>query len=489
MWNALFMLSCVLVSPDPLFCYVVNFKDDEKCLQMDERLKIVALVLRSLTDVIFLVHLICEILALKMSTSKNEQSEAGKQRLQSMLSIITDVLALIPFPQLAVLMFYGSEFVENKTLVNVFLLGQYVPRVIRIHLSGKVFKRMNGRWANCVFNLSLYIFAGHVLGAVWYLFSIQRAVSCWYKACVKCIGNCEGILYCNNVNTARPLNQICSAIENSTANVAEYLKDSCPLDTPDGASPPFNFGIFLDSLKNENPDQEFGQKFVYSFWWGLRNLSNFGTNLVTSTYVLENLFAILISVIGLLLFIYLIGNVEVFMQTGATQTLYMGQQRKKKKEAIKTLKEIPMLKDMDEEVLKMMCDYLKPATYVKNSFVFRTGDPLDCMLLIIEGTMWTYTSSDSHAGQVISSMAIKALRKGDFYGEELLDCASDFTQVPVSSKHVKSHTKVEALVLMAEDLVSILRQHGDLLNRNNPEKAQRRPPPSPAEIGDDNSSK
>ncbi|KAK9904373.1 hypothetical protein M0R45_000807 [Rubus argutus] len=37
------------------------------------------------------------------------------------------------------------------------------------------------------------------------------------------------------------------------------------------------------------------KKFFYSFWWGLRNLSNYGTNLETSTYVWENCFAILIS--------------------------------------------------------------------------------------------------------------------------------------------------------------------------------------------------
>ncbi|XP_068328487.1 cyclic nucleotide-gated ion channel 1-like [Pyrus communis] len=527
MWNSIFVISCAFaVSLDPLFFYVVNFKEDEKCLHTDETLEIVALVLRSLTDVIFLVHLICEISALKMNISKNEQSEAVKQTggnsgkkwkargliqyareliqyaiarkiIQNMLSIIIDVLVLIPLPQLIILMFYpreGSGFVEHKTFVNVFLLGQYVPRVLRIHLSAKAFKRMNGRWAKGLFNLFLYILAGHVLGAFWYFFSIQRAVSCWYEACKQCIGKCEDTLYCDSAQTTRPLNQTCLVTVNSTAiNMTEYLKYSCPLDTPDGASPRFNFGIFLDSLKNENPDQEFGKQFVYSFWWGLRNLSNFGTNLVTSTYVLENLFAILISVIGLLLFVYLIGNVEAFILMGATKTVDMRRQSKKKQEAEKALKKIPMLKDMDEKVWKKMCEYLKPATYIENSFVFRTGDPLDCMLFVIKGTLWTYASSDSHAGQGISSMAIKLLREGDFYGEELLDWASDcFTEVPVSSKHVKSRTKVEAFVLMAEDLatvVSLLRPH----NRNNPEevekvtlsavlrfhtKAQRRPPPS-----------
>ncbi|TQE04671.1 hypothetical protein C1H46_009754 [Malus baccata] len=449
-WNSIFVISCVFaVSLDPLFFYVVNVDQGEKCLHTDEKLKIVSLVMRSLTDVIFFVHLICEILD---SVQKTMNQESGKQtkgnsgkkweareliqyarkiaQNMSWLSIIIDILAIVPLPQLIMLMFYpkeGSGFVELTMFVNVFLLAQYVPRIFRIHLSAKVFKRMNGIWARGLFNLFLYILAGHVLGA------------------------------------------FCSS--RITREITKHLNKSCPLDTPDGDLSSFDFGIFLDSLKNENPN--LGKKFLYSFWWGLRNLSNFGTSLVTSTYVWENLFAILISVIGLLLFIYLIGNVQAFMQMGATETEHMRQQRKKKKEAMKTLKKIPMLKEMDEEVLTMMCNYLKPATYVENSFVFRMGDPLDCMLLIIEGTMWTYESSDSHAGQGISSMAIKPLRKGDFYGEELLDWASDFTEVPVSSKHVKSHTKVEAFVLKAEDLVSPLRPHWALLNRYNREELKK----------------
>lgn len=39
--------------------------------------------------------------------------------------------------------------------------------------------------------------------------------------------------------------------------------------------------------------------------------SNFGTNLETSSYLWENCFAILISVVGLLLFLYLIGIMQV----------------------------------------------------------------------------------------------------------------------------------------------------------------------------------
>ncbi|XP_068329909.1 cyclic nucleotide-gated ion channel 1-like [Pyrus communis] len=532
MWNIIFVISCVFaVSMDPLFFYVVIIDQDKKCLQMDKTLRIVALLMRSLTDVIFLMHFICEICDSVQKTNsktnipKNGPSAEGEQtggnsgkkskireliqyareiaQNMSSLSIILDILALLPLPQLLIV-FYPMKrlgFVEHQKVVNVFLLGQYVPRIFRIHLSAKVFKRSNGIWAKSLFNLFLYILASHVLGAFWYLFSILREVSCWYEICVNPsidLRECTDAFYCDSRST--------------TARNITLLNEHCPLDTPDGASSSFNFGIFLDSLKNQNTERKkFIKKFLYSFWWGLRNLSNFGTNLTTSTYVWENLFAILISFIGLLLFLYLIGNVQTLIQMEATKSeetrrkigikkvdvrtwisVYKFPDNIKKeiensieqawekdkyadvhnpflilpkqtKDSVKchlfmdTLRTVKVLKHMDEYVLTLLCNYLKPMTYNENSFVFRAGDPLDCMVFIIEGTMWTYASSDSQVGRGISSMAIKRLGKCQFYGEELLDQASDcFAELPVSSKHVKSQTKVEAFVLMAKDLETVV---------------------------------
>lgn len=127
---------------------------------------------------------------------------------------------------------------------------------------------------------------------------------------------------------------------------------------------------------------------------------------------------------------------------------------------LQAITKVKKLQGMDDKVLTSICNYLKPVTYNENSFVFRMGDPVDCILFIIEGTVWTYASSDSQDGQGISSMATKTLGKGDFYGEELLDCASDsFTELPVSSKYVVCQTKVEAFVLMANDLKTVVSKY------------------------------
>ncbi|XP_068331255.1 cyclic nucleotide-gated ion channel 1-like [Pyrus communis] len=578
-WSNIIVMSCVLaVSLDPLFLYILIIDQDNKCLQMDKKLSTTVLVLRSLTDIIFAMPFIYKVhksvkfqmhkkLGVNVAANTTRKGRAltkvGKKIARKMSwlysSFINDFLALLPIPQLLIVVtFYnmrGAEYMEHRKLLNVFIFGQYLPRMYRVHQSSKKLGKVVGTWVKGLYNFILYILASHILGAIWYFLSIEQEILCWHNACANHspdpIG-CMNTFYCGHQTT-------------NSRNIA-FLNEHCPLDTSDGVLPPFNFGIFLDSLKNHNVDHiKFGKKFFYSFWWGLRNLSNFGTNLTTSTYVWENLFAILVSVVGLLLFLYLIGNVQTFMQMQTTkieerrqkaeedeetkQKIWMkmldvrrwisenkfpddvkkeimdsiAKILKKDKDAdvqkpflilpwqtkrsvkrylfMDTLKKVNKLKDMNEKVLTLMCDCLKPVTYGENSFVFRMGDPLDCMMFIIEGTMWTYGTSDNQVGQGVSSMAIKRVGKGYFYGEELLNWASDcFNELPVSSKHVKSQTKVEAFVLMAKDLetvVSRCKTYWDLHNCNNPEQValstvrrlcrmpQPLPPLSSAEIWDD----
>ena len=60
---------------------------------------------------------------------------------------------------------------------------------------------------------------------------------------------------------------------NTTERNAAFLNQFCPIIVEDNATAPFDFGIFLDSLKNGiTGDINFATKLSYSFWWGLRNL-------------------------------------------------------------------------------------------------------------------------------------------------------------------------------------------------------------------------
>ncbi|KAM1232303.1 hypothetical protein ACFX13_042872 [Malus domestica] len=485
---------------------------------MDKKLKNVTLVLRLLADLIFVVHIIHQICKAIKSVNPKEKENSGWEskamavaRKLSWRSMVTDILAVLPIPQvLLVVVFFkmrGSGYLQKRKVLNFFLLAQYLPRIYRIHLSSNNLSQ-TGIWVKGAFNFFLYILASHVLGAFWYFFSIQRETSCWHQACMK--QSISGVItfYCDNLGTTPRDRDI------------TLFQDECPINVPANTTPPFDFGIFLDSLKSNTTPLDFSSKLFYSFWWGLRNLSNFGTNLTTSTYVWENLFAILISIIGLLLFLYLLGNVQTFMQLATIKSEEIrrkmkdrkieewmdknaipGHLKQKIKKNIKqklkenkdadlenlisilpwytmkplkrllcmnTLRTVPMLKETDGKVLKMICDYLRPMIYSENSIVVQRGDPLDRIIFITEGFIETYVGGEqsrhragSSSGSQSSSMPTKTLKKGEFYGEELLNWASR-SQRPISTQTVKCHTKVEAFVLMANDLPSIVSKCGSL---------------------------
>ncbi|TQE04669.1 hypothetical protein C1H46_009752 [Malus baccata] len=120
------------------------------------------------------------------------------------------------------------------------------------------------------------------------------------------------------------------------------------------------------------------------------------------------------------------------------------------------LRKVPVLEMMGKQALEKICDNLKPVTYKENSFIFRIGDPLDCMLFIIKGIVTVCTCSQTSSTSATSSkMAARYLRQGMFYGEELLN-SPDFTQLPISTEHVKTWGKVQAFALMADDLATVV---------------------------------
>jgi cyclic nucleotide gated channel len=153
-------------------------------------------------------------------------------------------------------------------------------------------------WAGAAWNLSLYMLASHVFGALWYLISVEREDRCWQEACEKTKGCNMKFLYCEN--------------DRNVSN--NFLTTSCPFLDPGDItnSTIFNFGIFTDALKSGVVEShDFWKKFFYCFWWGLRNLSALGQNLQTSKFVGEIIFAISICISGLVLFALLIGNMQV----------------------------------------------------------------------------------------------------------------------------------------------------------------------------------
>jgi hypothetical protein len=106
-WNKIFVISCIFaVSVDPLFFYIPIINDEEPCWYLDRKLKITASVLRSFTDIFYILHIIFQFRTGFVSSSPTasgrnvlieDRYEITKRYLSTYFLI--DVFAVIPLPQ------------------------------------------------------------------------------------------------------------------------------------------------------------------------------------------------------------------------------------------------------------------------------------------------------------------------------------------------------------------------------------------------------
>nr|XP_010321519.1 cyclic nucleotide-gated ion channel 1-like [Solanum lycopersicum] len=511
-WNKVFILACVFaVSLDPLFFYIPVIDDKNKCLDLDNTLKITACVLRSITDLFYVFHIILKFRTGFIAPSSRvygvgelieDSSAIAKRYLLSYF--IVDVVAVLPLPQIVILIIApnvnGPIALATKEMLKIVIFAQYVPRLFRIYPLSKEIERTTGFFnesalGGAVFNLFLYMLYSNVIGAFWYLFSIERQDTCWRNACDK-IPNClSDYLYCGGKMNGS----------------AFLLNSSCPLLQQEDIKDPneFDFGIALDALQFQVVEKrKFRTKLVYCFWWGLRNLSSLGQNLKTSTFDGDIIFAVFISIIGLILFSLIIGNMQKFMQSNLVRVEEMRMRRRdveqwmshrmlpdnlreriRRHEQYKwqetkgveedsliqslprdlrrdlkrhlcwsLLKRVPIFEKMDDQLLDALCDRLKPALFAEKSFIIREGDPVEEMHFLMRGTLLTMTTNGGRTG-FFNSVHLKA---GDFCGDELLTWALDphtsSSSLPISTRTVQAVTDIESFSLTADDLKFVASQ-------------------------------
>ncbi|XP_057531322.1 cyclic nucleotide-gated ion channel 1-like [Amaranthus tricolor] len=502
-WNKMFLISCFLaMACDPLFLYIPVIDGAKKCLKLDVNLEIIACFLRTFTDLFYILHIILQFRTgfvappsrvLGRGELITDHAAIAKRYISSYFFV--DILAVLPLPQMSVLIIFpklmGGGRLTSKGLLKLVIFIQYIPRFIRIFPLYKGVARTSGiitetAWAGAALNLFLYMLASHVFGAVWYLFSIDRQGKCWH---ISCIGEgCNHLsLYCNDKHRASAFN-------------SSYCKLVDPDEITDFSV--FNFGLFYDALQSEVVQStHFWKKLFYCFWWGLRNLSSLGQNLKTSTFIWENLFAVFICVAGLVLFSLLIGNMQTYLQSTTIRVEGMRIRRRdaeqwmshrllpedmrerirryeqydwqekrgvdeesiirnlprdlrrdiKRHLCLDLLMSVPIFAKMDEQLKDALCDRLKPMLYTENSKIVREGDPVNEMLFIMRGSLLTMTTNGGRTG-FFNSVTLKA---GDFCGEELLTWALDphsYSNLPISTRTVKSETEVEAFALFPDDL-------------------------------------
>lgn len=484
-WNKIFVIACVLaVSVDPLFFYIPVIDDEKKCLALNSNLEITASALRTFFDLFYILHIIFQFQTGFIAPSSRvfgrgeliDDPHAIAKRYLSSYFII-DILSIIPFPQVVILALRHSvprPSVEKDWLKYAIVI-QYVPRFLRIHPLFTEVTRNSGiltetAWAGAAYNLFLYMLASHVVGAFWYLFSVESVLRCWRRF-------------------------------------------KCHFEDPDE----IGFGMYTDALKSHivESTMDFPQKIFFCFWWGLRNVSSLGQNLKTTTYVGEIIFACFIAIFGLVLFSLLIGNMQKYLQSVTVRVEEMRIKRRdaerwmshrmlpehlrerirryehykwqenrgvdeetlihnlptdlrrdiKRHLCLGLLKKVPLFEKMDERLLDALCDRLKPVLYTEKSYIVREGDPVDQMLFIMRGNLATMATNGGRTG-ILNSFVIKA---GDFCGEELLTWALDpnsSSNLPISTRTVESISEVEAFALMANDLKHVASQFRRLHNKH-----------------------
>ncbi|XP_023636470.1 putative cyclic nucleotide-gated ion channel 13 isoform X2 [Capsella rubella] len=511
-WNKIFLFASVIaLAIDPLYFYIPIVDGERHCLNLHHNLEIAASVLRTFIDAFYIIHIVFQFRTAYISPSsrvfgRGELVDDPKAIAIKYLSsyFIIDVLSILPLPQLVVLAVIPSinkpiSLITKDYLVSV-IFTQYIPRIIRIYPLYSEVTRTSGivtetAWAGAAWNLSLYMLASHVFGALWYLISVEREDRCWREACEKRPEVCTfRFLYCDKNSTVRN----------------DFLTTSCPFTNPDDItnSTVFNFGIFTDALKSGIVESDdFWKKFFYCFWWGLRNLSALGQNLNTSKFVGEIIFAVSICISGLVLFALLIGNMQKYLES---TTVREEEMRVRKRDAeqwmshrmlpddlrkrirryeqykwqetrgveeenllrnlpkdlrrdikrhfcLDLLKKVPLFEIMDEQLLDAVCDKLKPVLYTENSYAIREGDPVEEMLFVMRGKLMSATTNGGRTG-FFNAVYLKA---SDFCGEDLLTWALDpqsSSHFPISTRTVQALTEVEAFALAADDLKLVASQ-------------------------------
>ncbi|KAL5987554.1 Cyclic nucleotide-gated ion channel 18 [Asimina triloba] len=338
-----------------------------------------------------------------------------------------------------------------------------------------------------------------LLGASWYLLSIERQHTCWQLECLKEGGK--------NATSCHPRFLDCSNVgepgRKSWLNATHVFRNC---DAMDGTIK-FKYGMFSDALTQGIVSSTFTRKYLYCLSWGLRNLSSYGSNLETSTYMGETSFCILICIIGLVIFAHLMGNMESYLQSITVRLEEWRVRRRDTEEwmrhrqlppdlqdrirrfsqykwlatrgvdeesilrslpldlrrdiqrhlCLALVRRVPFFSQMDDQLLDAICERLVSSLNTPDAYIVREGDPVNEMLFIIRGQLESSTTDGGRSGFFNSI----TLRPGDFCGEELLTWAlvpNSALNFPSSTRTVRTLTEVEAFALGAEDLKFVAHQ-------------------------------
>lgn len=508
-WNKIFLFfSLIALFVDPLFFYLPEARR-QACITIGLPLELLLTCIRSVADLFYMLQIFMRFRTAYVAPSSRVFGRGELVIDPSMIAskylaknFWIDLVAALPLPQVFIWVIIpnlrGSTMTNTNNILRFSIILQYFPRLFLIFpLSSKIVNTTGviteTAWAGAAYNLMLYMLASHVLGACWYLLSIERQEACWRHVCSLESSSCHLSFFdCRSTD--------------SSARVAWFNSSNInSFCTPPNTH--FQFGVYADALSFGVTSSTFFNKYFYCLWWGLRNLSSLGQNLSTSTHIGEISYAIVIAVLGLVLFALLIGNMQTYLQSTTArleewrirrmdteewmrhrqlpQELRQCVQRYDQYKWVATrgvdeeallrelpldlrreikrhlcldlVRRVPLFDQMDERMLDAICERLKPALGTQGTCLVREGDPVNEMLFIIRGHLDSYTTNGGRTG----FFNLCQLGPGDFCGEELLTWALDprpNAVLPSSTRTVEAINEVEAFALIADDMTFVATQ-------------------------------
>nr|CAB3457857.1 unnamed protein product [Digitaria exilis] len=343
-----------------------------------------------------------------------------------------------------------------------------------------------------------------ITGAIYYLLSIERQITCWDQQCLTETSCNIRFISCENTDSS---------------GYSEWQQNTSIFVNCDATSSSINFqyGMFGSALSKGAVSSSFLEKYFFCLWWGLLQLrlfcvcchlfSSSGNPLTTSAFIVENVFAIAIGAISLILFAQLIGKMQTYLQSISkrleewrlrqrdmdewmrhhqlpahlqervrrfVQVKWLATRGVEEESILQALpadirrdvqrhlcldlvRRVPFFSEMDDQLLDAICERLVSFLCPENTYISREGDPVNEMLFIIRGKLESSTTNGGRSNFFNSII----LRPGDFAGEELLTWAllpKTNVHFPLSTRTVRSLTEVEAFALRAEDLKFVANQ-------------------------------
>ncbi|KHN10264.1 Putative cyclic nucleotide-gated ion channel 14 [Glycine soja] len=330
-----------------------------------------------------------------------------------------DLVATLPLPQIVIWFIMPairSSHADhtNNALVLIVLL-QYVPRLYMIFpLRSQIIK------ATGVVTKTAWTGAAYVLGASWYLLSIERHATCRKSECR---------------NESLPVKCALKYLDCSTLNHDDRTKWVNTTSVFGNCNPEnsinFNYGIFGNAVENNVVSSVFKEKYLYCLWWGLQNLSSYGQSLTTSTFVWETAFAILTYLQSITVRLEewrlkrrdteewmshrqlpqnLRERVRRFVQYKwlATrgvdeETILRGLPTDLRRDiqchlCLDLVRRVPFFSQMDDQLLDAICERLVSSLSTQGTYIVREGDPVTEMHFIIRGKLESSTTNGGRTG-------------------------------------------------------------------------------------------